>query len=114
MTASSSKQGKGQISILTSIVLIGVLVIFGPLYGSMYGSIRNVLLTKSNTASEVSINDASSFASDLQDWNTRCSHGWKSDSVCDALVSKVQSCSIGTGSIYCSEYDAYLQQFLGQ
>ena len=116
MTISPSKQKKKQGLILASITLIGVLVTFGPLNGSMYSSIRNALLTQGSAAGEVSINNAASFASDLQYWDAKCSRGWTSDSTCDVLVSRTQSCVVGIGtySAYCSEYDTYLQQFRGR
>jgi len=114
MATSSSKQEKRQGLVLASIALIGVLVTFAPLNGSMYGSIRNALIAQGSAAGDVSINGAASFASDLTYWNAECSHGWTADSTCDMLVLKTQSCLIGTGSAYCSEYDTYLQQFRGQ
>jgi hypothetical protein len=107
MTTFSSKQEKRQSLILASIALIGVLVTFRPLNWS-------ILLTQGNAASEVSVSDAASFASDLRYWDANCSRGWRSDSTCDTLVLKIQSCVIGIGSVYCSEYDTYLQEFRGQ
>jgi hypothetical protein len=99
MTTFSSKHEKRQGLILASIALIGVLVTFRPLNG-------RVLLA--------SVSDAASFASDLRYWDANCSRGWRSDSTCDTLVLKIQSCVIGIGSVYCSEYDTYLQEFRGQ
>lgn len=107
MTTFSSKHEKRQGLILASIALIGVLITFRPLNG-------RILLTQGNVESEVSVSDAASFASDLQYWDANCSHGWRSDSTCDTLVLKIQSCSVGIGSAYCSEYNTYLQQFRNQ
>ena len=114
MTTFSSKQEKRQGLVLASIALIGVLLAFGPLNGNMHSPIRNALVTQGGAADNVSINDGASFAPDLQYWDAKCSHGWTADSTCDTLVSRTQSCVIGTGSAYCSEYDTYLQQFRGQ
>ena len=113
-TFSSKKPEKRPGLVLASIALIGVLVTFGPLNGSMYGSIRNALFMQGGAAGNVSINDAASFVSDLKYWDANCSRGWKSDSTCELLVLKAQSCSIGIGSAYCSEYDTYLQEIRGQ
>ena len=110
MATFSSKQEKRQSLILASLTLIGVLVTFSPFNSNMYSSIRSALLTQGNTAVEVPIN----FASDLQYWDANCSHGWRSDSTCDALVLKTQACSVGIGSAYCSEYNTYLRQFRNQ
>ena len=119
MATFSSKQEKRQglvdpMLVLVSIALISMLVAFGPLNGNMYSSIGSALVTQSRAADNLSLNVGTSFTSDLQYWDANCSRGWKSDSTCELLVSKIQSCSIGTGSAYCSEYDTYLQEFLGQ
>jgi len=114
MTTFSSKQKKRRGLVLASIALIGVLVAFVPLNGSMHSPILNALVMQGGVADNISTNDGVSFASDLQYWDAKCSHGWTEDSTCDALVSRTQSCVIGTGSAYCSEYDTYLQQFRGQ
>ena len=119
MATFSSKQEKRQslvdpLLVLVSIALISMLVAFGPLNGKTNSSIGNALVTQGGAADNVSTSVGVSFASDLQYWNAECSHGWTSDSTCDVLVSRTQSCSIGTGSAYCSEYDTYLQQFRNQ
>ena len=119
MATFSSKQEKKHglvdpIVVLVSITLIGILIVLGSLNVNMNNSVRNMLGFQSNIAANVSISTGPSFASDLQYWDANCSHGWTSNSTCDVLVSRTQSCVIGTGSAYCSEYDAYLQQFRGQ
>jgi len=116
MATFSSKHEKNQSlvdpnMILVSIAIIGILVVFGPL---MNNSSHSVLLTRGGAVDNVTIRDSVSFASDLQYWDAKCSHGWTSDSACDALVSKTQSCSVGLVSAYCSEYDTYLQEFRGR
>jgi hypothetical protein len=120
MATFSSKQEKRQglvdpMLVLVSIALISMLVAFGPLNGNMYSSIGSALSSaQSRAADNFSLNVGASFTSDLQYWNANCSRGWKSDSTCDTLVSRTQSCLIGTGSAYCSQYDTYLQDFRGR
>jgi len=119
MATYSSHQEKRQatvdpIIVLLAVALLCALVAFGPLNGRLLGSSHGALL-QSGSASEVSLNAGTSFASNLQYWDTTCSHGWKSDSTCDALAAAAQFCvvGIGTDSAYCSQYDTYLNQFRG-
>ena len=119
MATFSSKQKKRQswdepIWVLASIALIGLLVAFSPLHNSMYSSIRSALVTRTGAAENISLDAGTSFASDLQYWNAQCSHGWTSDSTCDALVSRTKLCALDVGSAYCSGYNAYLQQIRNQ
>jgi len=116
MATFSSKQAKRQgladpIFVLASTMLIGVLVVFGTLSGNMYSSVRSALGTDGSAAGPVFISKGASFVSDAQYWDANCSHGWNSDSACDTIVSRTQSCAISTASAYCSQYDTYLQQF---
>ena len=119
MATYSSHQEKRQavvdpIIVLLAVALLCALVAFGPLNGRVLGASYSAFL-QSGSASEVSLNAGTSFASNLQYWNTTCSHGWKSNSTCDALAAAAQFCvlGIGTDSAYCSQYDSYLKQFRG-
>ena len=118
MATFPSKQKKRQdlvdpMLVFVSIALLSILIAFGPLNGN-YSSIPNVLVMEGGAADHASSSVGVSFASDLQYWDANCSRGWTSDSTCDVLVSRTQSCVIGTGSAYCSEYAAYLQQIRNQ
>jgi hypothetical protein len=119
MATFPSKQKKRQdwvdpLLVLVSIALLSVLIAFGPLNGNMYSSIPNAPVMESGAAEHPSSSVGVSFASDIQYWDAKCSHGWTSDATCDALVSRIQSCALGVGLAYCSEYDAYIQQFRDQ
>ena len=122
MTTFSSNQEKMQgavdpILVLISIALIGILVAVGPLNGSVYNFNHNAwVAAQGNPSGKVSLKVGNSFTSNLQYWNAECSHGWTSNSTCDALSSMAQSCVVGLGtrSDYCSEYDSYLQLFHGR
>ena len=109
-----SKQEKKQGMLFASITLVGVLIVFVSLYFGTHSPIRNILTTQAGTVDNVSVNAGVSFSSDIQYWDSNCSHGWIGDATCDTLVSRIQSCAIGTGSTYCSEYNTYLQQFRSQ
>jgi len=117
MSTISSKQVNRQglidpISVF--LVLILVLLVLGPLAGNVYNSISRALGTMGNPVSDASVRSDVSFASDQQYWNASCSHGWSSDSTCEAIVLRSQSCVVNLTSAYCSKYDAYLQQFRNQ
>ena len=119
MATFPSKQEKKQdlvdpMLVWVSIALLSILIAFGPLNGNMYSSIPNALVMEGGVADQVSSSVGVSFASDLQYWDANCNHGWTSDSMCDALVSKTKLCSLSVDSVYCSEYDAYLQQIRNQ
>ncbi len=116
MSTISSKQVKrhslvNPIPILFLLVLVLALLVFAPFTGNTYDSISSALGAPGNASSGLSANAEASFALDQQYWNTNCSHGWSSDSTCDGIVLRAQSCSISVNSAYCSEYNNYLQQF---
>ena len=100
--------------VLVFVALLSILIAFGPLNGNKYISSPNALVMEGSMADNASSSVGVSFASDLQYWDARCSHGWTSDATCDALVSRTQACALDIGSVYCSEYDAYLQQIRDQ
>jgi len=118
MATFSSKHDKRQglgdpISVLVSVVLVGALVILGPLNASLYNSINGVLGTMGSADGVYTSADVS-FASDEQYWDANCSHGWDSDSTCDNIILRVESCVVTIASPYCSNYENYMQEFLGQ
>ena len=100
------------ILVLISVALIGILAVFGPLNGRMYGSSHRALVAQAGSVGEVSLKAGTSFVSNLHYWNTTCKHGWTSNSTCDALAAATQICVVGirTESVYCSEYATYLKQ----
>ena len=116
MSTISSKHTKRQGSvdpnvILGLLVLILALVIFTPFTGNLYNSLGTAPSMVDNTHAGIAANVGHSFSSDQQYWDGNCNHGWSSDSTCDDIVSRAQSCSISADSAYCSEYNNYLKQF---
>ena len=116
MSTISSKHTKRQDSmdpnvILGLLVLILALVVFTPFTGNLYNPVGTALGTMAGTHANVSANVNYSFSADEQYWSLSCNHRWSSNSRCDDLVSRAQSCSIGMDSAYCSEYGNYLKQF---
>jgi hypothetical protein len=73
--------------------------------------IGNLLQTYENAPAGLSLNSDVSFASDQRYWSESCDSGWSSDSVCDAIVARAQSCTASVESAYCSAYENYLQEF---
>ena len=73
--------------------------------------IGNLLQTSVNPPAGLSLNSEVSFASDQRYWSEYCDSGWSSDSVCDAIVARAQSCTASVESAYCSAYENYLQEF---
>jgi hypothetical protein len=79
--------------------------------GNIHNSFSTASGTVDSTHASVSTTVDYSFPADQQYWSANCSHGWSSNSTCDDIVSRAQSCSISVESAYCSEYDTYLKQF---
>ena len=99
------------------VVLIYTLVIGALLFILAYTSTFNTSTGGAFHAPSVenfpSRSDAS-FAQDLQYWETNCSDGRSSGLACNTIIARAQSCEISSVSKYCSEYKAYMQQFLSQ
>ena len=73
--------------------------------------IGNLLQTSDNAPAGLSLNAEVSFAADQRYWSENCDSGWSSDSACDAIVARAQSCTASVDSAYCSAYENYLQEF---
>jgi hypothetical protein len=119
MATISSNQEKRQafinpVYILVFLVLLLALLLIGPLSGNTSSSFNGVLGVLGSAPAGVSAGGDVTFASDQQYWDANCSHGWSSDSTCETIVQRVQSCSVSTASAYCSEYELYLQPFRSQ
>jgi len=120
MSTISSKQAKKQglvdpVYVLVFLVLFLALLLHGPITDTAYSSISSSLgtLDVAAPAGEVA-SSVVTFNSDQQYWDSNCSHGWSSDSTCEDIVLRSQSCVVSVASGYCSEYDTYLQQFRNQ
>ena len=115
MTTLSSKQHKrhGRIDpiLIMFFCTLILLMFFAGFTGDISDSISDMLGSLGNTSTRLSLNTQPSFAADQQYWETNCSHGWSSDSMCETIVNRSQSCSISVDSAYCSEYATYLQQY---
>jgi len=120
MSTISSKQAKKQglvdpVYVLGFLVVFLALLLYGPITDTAYSSISSSLgtLGVAAPAGEVA-SSVITFGSDQQYWDANCSHGWSSDSTCEDIVQRVQTCSLSNTSGYCSEYDLYLQPFRDQ
>jgi len=101
-------------SVLLSVTMIGA-VLMGPLNASLYNSMNGFLGTLGGVDDvNKSAGADISFASDEQYWDFYCRNGWTSDSTCDDIVSRVQSCVGSIASPYCLTYEDYLQEFYKQ
>ncbi len=119
MATISSNQEKrhalvNPIYVLIFLVLFVALLLLGPLSGNTSNAISGVLGVLGGAPAGVSAGSDVTFASDQQYWDANCSHGWSSDSTCETIVQRVQTCSVNTASAYCSEYELYLQPFRSQ
>ena len=119
MSTISTKQEKRSalvdpIYVLAALALILTLLLAWSLSGNAEDAINDAIATLSGGSARVSSAAEVSFAADQGYWAANCTSGWSSDSTCDAIVQRVQSCSISTTSAYCSEYDRYLQPFRNQ
>jgi hypothetical protein len=116
MSIISSKPTKKQavvdpVFVLLFLVLVLALLVFAPLTDSMSDSFRSTFASLGNPSTNLAAISEASFASDQKYWDTYCAHGWSSDAVCEAIVSRSQSCSISTDSVYCSQYENYLKKY---
>ncbi len=114
MSTISSKQIKKHGLTDFVFVFLAVIIVLLVLLSSnvnFYNSFNTALPGLGSTHAGISTSRDVSFASDLRYWGANCSHGWSSDSTCDTIASKAQSCSVSADSVYCSEYDTYMQQF---
>jgi hypothetical protein len=98
------------ISVFVFLALILTLLVI-PFTGNLYNSLNTALGPVNSTHASISTNVNYSFSADQQYWSANCSHGWSSNSTCDDIVLRSQSCSISAESAYCSEYSNYLKQF---
>ena len=119
MATYSSKQEKRQVlgnslPLLVSVLLIGTLVILAPLNASFYGSLNGILGTLGSANSVYDNAEVVSFTADQTYWDANCSHGWASDSTCDVISLRVQSCAISVASPYCASYENHLQEFFNK
>jgi hypothetical protein len=97
--------------VLFFFVLILVLLLVGSFASNASNSISGALEALSGAPAGVSAGANVSFTADQQYWDANCTGGWSSDSTCETIVQRVQSCSISTDSTYCSAYELYLQTF---
>ena len=116
MSIITSNQQKRQsfvdpIFILFFSVLV-VLLVFAVFTANRNYFIGNVLQTYDNAPAGLTLNSEVSFASDQRYWSENCDAGWSSNSVCDAIVARAQSCTASVDSAYCSAYEKYLQEFI--
>ena len=119
MATYSTKQEKRQVfgnsvPVLVSVLLIGALVILAPLNASFYSSINGILGSWSNADSVYTNAEVVSFTADQTYWDANCSHGWASDSTCDGISLRVQSCAISVASPYCASYENHMQEFFNR
>jgi len=115
----SSKQEKIQgfgnpMSVLLSITLIGASVMLWPLNVRFHNATEDGILWTFTSTDDLHKSARASFAADEQYWNSKCNNGWASDSKCDAIVLRVQSCAVNVLSPYCSTHESYIQEFLKQ
>ena len=116
MTTIPSKRYRNQsstdpIAALTYALAIGILLIYGANPGVFQPSVGRTLGIQ-NSVHSVSLGSKISFAADARYWDANCSRGWTSDSACDVIAGRAQSCEISGASTYCSEYKTYMQRFL--
>ena len=101
-------------SVLLSVTLIGASVMLWPLNVRFHNATEDGILWTLTSTNDVYKSAHASFASDEQYWDSKCNNGWISDSKCDAIVLRVQSCAVNVVSHYCSTHESYIQEFLRQ
>ena len=114
MVIYTSKQPQSQnlmdtMWILAYIVIIAILIVSGFKTNMKYDTLSQALGSRSHVYVGSLSGAELSFASDEIYWTAHCSRGWVSDSACDSIVIRTQSCEFGSTSAYCSNYQEYLQ-----
>src|SRR5215208_4477359 len=107
MSILSSKQQKSHSLVDPTFILffsaLVLLMFFAVFTGDPSHPLRDLLGSLDKAPVGLSLQPDPSFAADQQYWDTNCSRGWSSDSMCEAIVLRSQSCSISLDSAYCSE-----------
>lgn len=116
MTTVPSKRYRKQsstdlVAALAYVLAIGALLFLGARASAFYPAPGQMPGIQGGMNGVLAGSEAS-LAADAQYWDVNCSHGWSSDSTCDTIVVRTQSCEISAASTYCSEYKTYLRQFL--
>jgi hypothetical protein len=88
-----------------------LLIYFAALTGNIDYTLNTWWTAFEDTPTRVSVDRAPSFATDQAYWQANCSHRWTSDSACEAITLRSQSCKASVDSAYCSAYNNYLKQF---
>ena len=101
------------ISVLLSVMLIGVSLMFWPRNASFNKAMDGALWAVTST-DDVYMTVLASFPSDERYWDSNCNNGWIVNSKCDAIVSRVRSCAVNVASSYCSTHESYIQALLRQ
>lgn len=115
MSILTSKQQKSHVLIDPILILffsaLVLLTFFALFTGNVRDFVSDALGSIDKAPATLSINSQPSFAADQQYWEANCSRGWSSDSMCENIVLRSQSCSVSSESAYCSEYNRYLQEY---
>lgn len=117
MAIYSSKQEKrgffgNNVHVLVLVLLIGALVVLAPLNASFYSSLNGILGAWTSADNVYTNTEVISFSADQTYWDANCNHGWSSDTTCEVILARVESCAISLASPYCASYDKYMQEFL--
>jgi hypothetical protein len=115
MSIITSKQQKRH-NLLDPIVVLFfatliLLMFFAVFTGNLENTWNSWLVTFDDAPTNLSANSTPSFAADQRYWESNCSHGWSSDSTCENIELRSQTCVNSINSVYCSEYESYLQNF---
>jgi len=114
MATITSKQKRltvvNPVAVLASVSLIAILVVLWSFTGNLYNLGNNNPGTF-GSPSLVSGGTNVSFVADEQYWSANCSRGWSRNSSCDDIVAHVNSCVVNLNSPYCTQYEAYMEQF---
>jgi hypothetical protein len=118
MTTLPAKQYKRQslpdpIVVLIYTLVIGALLFFGA-YTSTFHTSEAGAFRIPSIVNRLSADSEASFAQDLKYWDANCNHSQTSDSACNMIIVRAQSCEISTASTYCWEYKTYMRQYLNR
>jgi hypothetical protein len=89
---------------------LAVLTIFALSAGNIDYLVESAIESISGKFVSVSVSNEPSFAFDQKYWESNCTRGWSSDSLCNTIAGRTQACEFSAKSAYCSAYEQYLKQ----
>jgi hypothetical protein len=114
MSIVDSKTQRRHVAVDPIVILLfsalALLTIFAVSTGNIEHLVESAVDTLGGLSVSVPINNELSFMSDQKYWESNCTRGWSSHSLCNTIAGRTQACELSADSAYCSTYAQYLKQ----